>query len=73
VKPDLSDYPPVMNVTQAAELLGLSPLYLRQLTRMGQVPAHRMGRQIRLYRDELATWLASLPRAEVGHDHRGDG
>jgi excisionase family DNA binding protein len=65
VAPDLSQYPPIMETSQVADMLGMSVSHLRQLVRTGRIPAHRMpgGRAIKFYRDELAKWLSELPSA----------
>ena len=62
---DLSQYPPIMETSQVADMLGMSVSHLRQLVRTGRIPAHRMpgGRAIKFYRDELAEWLRDLPSA----------
>lgn len=64
---DLREYPPVMDTSQVAEMLGMSVSHLRHLVRTGQIPAHRMpgGRAIKFYRDELGEWLKELPSAAM--------
>jgi len=65
---ELKEYPPILDTSQVAEMLGMSVSHLRHLVRSGQIPAHRMpgGRAIKFYRDELAEWLTSLPPAAMG-------
>jgi excisionase family DNA binding protein len=63
----LEDYPPVMNTSQAAEMLGLSVSHLRHLVRTGRIPARRIagGRSLRFFRDELIEWLKSQPSGAI--------
>ena len=58
-----ADFPPVLTAAMAAELLQVNVEYLRRMVREGRVPCHRFpgGRELRFLRDELLTWLASLP------------
>jgi excisionase family DNA binding protein len=49
----------LLNSTQAAEFLGMSPAALRKAAERGRVPCLRFGRKLRFRRDEL---LASVSR-----------
>lgn len=51
------DVPPIMNVRQAAKLLGLSPYTVREFARDGKIPAKKVGRAWRFSRDALIRWL----------------
>ena len=56
------DYPPVMNTTQVAEMLGLPSIKTVQvLVRKGRIPAHRLpgARRYWFLRDEIVDWLRS--------------
>lgn len=63
----LEDYPPVMNTSQAAEMLQMSISHLRHLVRMGKIPSRRMegGRALRFLRDELMEWVNNLPSGAI--------
>lgn len=53
-------YPPMMTVKQAAELLNVGESTVREMERRWQgkfFPAVRMGRSIRIPRDELIQWV----------------
>jgi excisionase family DNA binding protein len=69
---DLKEYPPIMDSSHVAEMLGMSVSHLRHLVRTGQIPAHRMpgGRAIKFYRDELEEWLKDLPTAAINYDSK---
>lgn len=69
----LEDYPPVMNTSQAAEMLGLSVSHLRHLVRTGRIPARRIagGRSLRFFRDELIEWLKSQPSGAIEREASG--
>jgi excisionase family DNA binding protein len=40
-----------------ADLLGLSPSYVRDLTRSGELPGFRIGRTLRYRRSEIEQWI----------------
>lgn len=63
----LEDYPPVMNTSQAAEMLQMSVSHLRHLVRAGKIPSRRMegGRSLRFLRDELIQWVQDLPSGAI--------
>lgn len=48
-----SEYPPILTVSQAAEMLQLERHTIYELVRQGKIPAFRAGRVIRLSRDGL--------------------
>jgi excisionase family DNA binding protein len=52
-----SDYPPVLTASDVAELLTMSVQEVRRLTREGLLPARRVGKAYRYFRDEVITWL----------------
>lgn len=64
---ELDDYPPVMNTSQAAEMLGMSISHLRHLVRVGRIPSRRIegGRSLRFLRDELIEWVRNLPSGAI--------
>ncbi len=52
-------FEPLLNDNQAAGLLGIHPKTLQRLARMGEIPAHRIGRYWRYRASELDDWLCS--------------
>ena len=50
-------FEPLLDDGQAAELLGIHPKTLQRLARMGEIPAHRVGRFWRYRASELDAWL----------------
>ncbi len=56
-------YPPVLTAEQVAALLQLNIDYVRELTREGIIPAHRLpgGRTFRYLQDEILAWLRDQP------------
>jgi excisionase family DNA binding protein len=47
----------VLNVEQAAELLGFSPYTIREKARLGEIPGRKTGREWRFSRTALLDWL----------------
>jgi excisionase family DNA binding protein len=50
---------PVLTATEVADLLSLSVQEVRRLTRNGNLPARRIGKAYRYFRDEIVIWLDS--------------
>lgn len=48
----------VLNVEEAAELLGVSPWTVREQARMGRLPGRKVGKEWRFSRAALLSWLA---------------
>ena len=57
---------------QAAARLGLTPQTLYRLIDLGQLPAYRFGRVIRLQGDEVEDYIATcrVPPGTLGHLYR---
>ncbi|HCC55332.1 MAG TPA: hypothetical protein DEQ20_10500 [Desulfobulbaceae bacterium] len=55
----LGDYPPLLSLSQASKITGLSPKTWRNWLTAGQcpVPAIRVGRAIRVKLHDLAEWI----------------
>lgn len=60
----------VLTAEDVAELLKLSPDYVRRLSREGVLPCHRLpgGRSFRYFRTEVLDWLRSMPVGDASHD-----
>ena len=52
-----TEFEPLLNDGEAAGLLGIHPKTLQRLARVGEIPAHRIGRSWRYRASELNTWL----------------
>ena len=52
---------PLLTVRATAQALGVSEKTVRRLVHFGQLPALRVGAQLRLHQDELRKWLHNLP------------
>jgi len=50
-------FEPLLDDGQAAGLLGIHPKTLQRLARVGEIPAHRVGRFWRYRASELDSWL----------------
>jgi len=50
----------LMNVTMAADLLGVSAATVRRLVRDGEIPSVRVGRSIRIRETALEDWVAAM-------------
>jgi excisionase family DNA binding protein len=53
---------PLLRVRDAAEKANVSERTIRRLIRKGELPALRVGGQVRLDPDELERWLYGGPR-----------
>lgn len=53
----MSDPNQILNITEAAEFLGISTFSLRNFIKEGQLPAFRVGRQWRFIRGDLIAHL----------------
>src|SRR5216684_3244652 len=54
-----SGFEPLLDVVEAARLLKIHPKTLQKLTRIGRVPAYRVGRFWRYRGSDLELWLQS--------------
>ena len=53
----------LINVEEAAELLGYHPEHVRRLARQGELPAVKVGNRVWCFsRAELAKWKAQRPK-----------
>ncbi len=52
-------FEPLLDDVEAAGLLGIHPKTLQRLARVGEIPAHRIGRFWRYRASELDSWLNS--------------
>ena len=50
-------YPPVLTAAEVADLLTMSVQEVRRLTREDILPARRVGKAYRYFRDEVVRWL----------------
>ena len=53
------EFPPILTAAEVAELLSISVQEVRRLTRERRLPARRIGKSYRYFRDEVVTWLDS--------------
>ncbi len=60
------DYPLIMTIAQVAEYLGLHELTVRRLAREGAIPALKLGRQWRVKRDMLDSWIETQSIGNLG-------
>jgi excisionase family DNA binding protein len=51
------EWPPIMTIAQVSQYLGLHELTVRRLAREGAIPALKLGRQWRIKRDLLESWI----------------
>jgi excisionase family DNA binding protein len=52
------DMPDMMTIAEVARYLKLHELTVRRLAREGELPAFKVGRQWRIKRDLLESWIA---------------
>lgn len=57
------DYPPVLDTSMVADLLGMNVDTVRRLSREGIIPSHRVpgGRTFKYLKDEVLEWLREQP------------
>ena len=53
----LEDMPVMLTIAEVAEYLKLHELTVRRLAREGELPAFKVGRQWRIKRDLLESWI----------------
>jgi len=58
VRPEAGPFPEVLDQEMAARFLGMRPRTLAEMTRRGEVPARKVGRDWRYSRPALHRWLA---------------
>jgi excisionase family DNA binding protein len=54
----VEEMPDMMTIAEVAKYLKLHELTVRRLAREGELPAFKVGRQWRIKRDLLETWIA---------------
>jgi excisionase family DNA binding protein len=57
LKQGFAHYPPIMTSQDVAEMLAMNIQEVRRLVREGRLPARRIGKAYRFFRDELILWL----------------
>ncbi len=62
---NISDFPPVMTVQQAADILSVSPSQVYVYIRRDGLPVVRLGRKFRIMGTDLLRWLEGQ-RVESG-------
>jgi excisionase family DNA binding protein len=62
---DMSDYPEILTMEQAADLLQVSVRTLQRMVKTGDVPGRRVGRQWRFDRDQLKEWVRGEASAQA--------
>lgn len=57
------DFPPILDATHVAELLGMNVQMVRKYAREGRIPAYRLpgGRTFKFFRDEVFEFLRKHP------------
>ena len=53
----IEDMPVMLTIAEVAEYLKLHELTVRRLAREGELPAFKVGRQWRIKRDLLESWI----------------
>ncbi len=57
------DFPPILDATHVAKLLGMNVQMVRKYAREGRIPAYRLpgGRTFKFFRDEVFEFLRKHP------------
>ena len=60
---DLDDYPPILDASQVADLLGMNIQMVRRYAREGRIPAYKLpgGRTFKFFRDEVFDFVRAHP------------
>ena len=53
----MDDYPEILTMKQAAELLQVSTRTLHRMVKKGEVPSRQVGSQWRFHREQLKDWV----------------
>lgn len=53
----LEKYPPVLNVDEVSQILGVTPKTVRNLIKAGDIPCLKVGRLLRIPKDKLVEFL----------------
>ena len=61
---------PLLTAEQVAEIIGMKPSYVYDLSRRGKIPTITFGRQRRYRREAIEAWLLELERGSLAPDHR---
>lgn len=64
--PDADTIPQLLTIEQLAERLGITVRHVRRLVAERRVPIVKVGRLVRFDAGEIARWLDSRRRPEVG-------
>jgi excisionase family DNA binding protein len=58
-----SEYPPILDAAQVAELLSMNVQMVRKYAREGRIPAYRLpgGRAFKFFRDEIFDFVKQHP------------
>ena len=57
LKKGFADLPPILTTHDVADMLSMNVQEVRRLVREGRLPARRIGKAYRFFRDELVVWL----------------
>lgn len=58
-----SEYPPILDAAQVAEMLSMNVQMVRKYAREGRIPAYRLpgGRAFKFFRDEIFAFVKQHP------------
>ena len=59
----MTDYPEILTMQQAAEMLQVSTRKLQRMVKTGEIPGRQVGSQWRFDRDHLKEWVRGEGRA----------
>lgn len=60
---ETTDYPPILDAAQVADMLGMNVQMVRRYAREGRIPAYKLpgGRTFKFFRDEVFDFLRAHP------------
>lgn len=58
-----AEFPPILDATQVADMLGMNVQMVRKYAREGRIPAYRLpgGRTFKFFRDEIFEFVRQHP------------
>lgn len=68
-----AELPLVLNMHQAAGILGISPSAMYELSRIEGFPSFKVGRRILILRDAMKAWLEAQAEGSIVPDNKQYG
>ena len=60
----LNEYPPILNINEVAEILGVAPNTIRKLIKNDSIPAVKVGKRYKITKTKLLNYLGEYNEAQ---------